>query len=482
MEGINRGRVLVYGKFKVVHPGHMRLFKQALDLGDYLIVGIIPETETDEYVEFSKTLIQSLPFVNQVVVAIDAPSLIRKVRPQLIVKGFEYRHVDLPEKDTIDDVGAKVIYSSGQTFISEHDLIDSSEFRKAILRPIPKDFVKRNRLKAGEIFDVVEKFSSLNVTVVGDVILDEYIACQTLGMSGEDPVLVNTPISSTKYVGGAGIVAAHCSALGARTRLISVVGSDPAAGWIKNELKNYGVEFRNQTDSARPTTLKQRFKNGKHTLFRLSQLTQKPVEVVLQDLIELDARKAILDSDVLIFSDFSYGVLEFPLTKKLIEIARESKTFISADSQSSSQVGNLSKFEGCDLVCATEREARLELRNNEDGIAVVASKLRQRLRAKRLFLKMGADGVLLDGISHDGKTTIDTDRIPALNLNPIDVSGAGDSMLAVASLSLAAGADTHQSAVISSIAAAIQVGRNGNLPISSTDLKNQLINAGQSFI
>jgi sugar/nucleoside kinase (ribokinase family) len=146
------------------------------------------------------------------------------------------------------------------------------------------------------------------------------------------------------------------------------------------------------------------------------------------------------------------------------------KTFVAADSQSSSQIGNLGKFEGADLICATEREARLELRNDVDGLAYIANSLRRKLKAVNLFLKLGGDGVLIDGYVKELNREIQTDRLPALNRNPVDVSGAGDSMLALSTLSFASGADIYQSALVSSLGAAIQISRQGNIPISLAEI------------
>jgi sugar/nucleoside kinase (ribokinase family) len=95
---------------------------------------------------------------------------------------------------------------------------------------------------------------------------------------------------------------------------------------------------------------------------------------------------------------------------------------------------------------------------------VVTESLRTHLSAKYLLLKMGGDGVLISGEDELGKM-IATDEISAINKNPIDSSGAGDSMLAGASLALACGASVQEAALLGSLLAAIQVGRVGNIPI-----------------
>ena len=142
---------------------------------------------------------------------------------------------------------------------------------------------------------------------------------------------------------------------------------------------------------------------------------------------------------------------------------------MSADSQSSSQFGDISRFKGVHLITPTEREARLALQNHDDGLVVLADKLMTITSAKNILLKLGSDGMIAqlvqkqDGLRH-------TERLDALNMNPIDVSGAGDSVLIIASLALAAGANLWQASLLGSVAAFIQVGRVGNIPIRSSEI------------
>jgi bifunctional ADP-heptose synthase (sugar kinase/adenylyltransferase) len=152
------------------------------------------------------------------------------------------------------------------------------------------------------------------------------------------------------------------------------------------------------------------------------------------------------------------------VSKILDEVRKRDGLFTSADSQSSSQVGSLSKFKGVDLVTPTEHEARLELRNDVDGIAVLTQQLAKDLNINSVILKLGADGVLLGGYK-DGKEVISTDRIPSANRSAIDVSGAGDSLLAMSSLAMASGCKLYESAFLGSLSAGIQVSRRGNVPI-----------------
>jgi len=457
-------KVLVFGHFRAVHLGHLRLFDYARSLGDSLIVAINIEEKTSVDIEFSESMIRSFPFVLEVVKFTQLQELLKRVEPDTVVRGQEFKNRSDQENDLIRRLGIRLMFGSGSTHLSEADLTSnqSSEFslRESFAQyAILKDF------NAKSLKETLQSFSELKVTVVGDLIVDEFVACQSLGMSQEDPLVVSTPIDTTRYLGGAGIVAAHCKALGAEVNLVSLAGNDDAASWAEENLVSQGVNTELIRDRSRPTVVKQRFKNSNQTLFRLTHFRPEEAEASLQESIYNATLELVNDCDLLIFSDFSYATLYPALVSKILdEVRKRDGLFTSADSQSSSQVGSLSKFKGVDLVTPTEHEARLELRNDVDGIAVLTQQLAKDLNINSVILKLGADGVLLGGYK-EGKEVISTDRIPSANRSAIDVSGAGDSLLAMSSLAMASGCKLYESAFLGSLYAGIQVSRRGNVPI-----------------
>ena len=178
--------------------------------------------------------------------------------------------------------------------------------------------------------------------------------------------------------------------------------------------------------------------------------------------------------DLLVFSDFNYGFLTKSLVTKLIEIAKKNNIFISADSQSSSQNGDLSKYVNTNMLTPTEHEARECLQNYDDGLIVLSEKLRKHLNSKIVLLKLERDGIIIHSRNKNKKW--DNDRIKSLNLNPVDVAGAGDAMLITSSISMALSNNIWLSAYIGSIAAAIQVGKVGNQPIKVNEILSAIKN------
>jgi len=469
--------VFVSGTFNVLHPGHLRLLKFAKANGVRLVVGVLTDRVAGSAAhvpqDFRLEAVKMNGLVDEAFLVDSAvEEVILKLKPALVVKGKEHKSHENPEQKAVDSYGGKLLFSSGDVVFSSLDLIRremASQEQKSI--SLPKQFMSRRKVTAKSLIDVMQKFKGLKVVVVGDVIVDEYISCDPLGMSEEDPTIVVTPISSRTFIGGAAIVAAHAASLGAHVKFFSVVGDDASAKFCRDELSKFGVDHHLLVDDSRPTTLKQRFRSRSKTLLRVSHLAQRLIDESFQNELAAKLAKACSDADLLIFSDFNYGTLPQGVVDQVTAIAAKNKTKIVADSQSSSQIGDISRFKNVDLLTPTEREARLALRNTEDGLVVIAELVCVAANAGAAIVKLGEQGVLLH--ARKGKT-FETDQIPALNSAPQDVAGAGDCMLVASSLALTVGANMWEAGLLGSLAAAIQVGRVGNTPITQDEILHEL--------
>lgn len=467
--------VFVYGAFNVLHPGHLRFLRYAKDLGDKLIVGVLSDQVAGPAAHISENYrleaIESNRMADQVIL-IDGPieEVIETLRPDIVVKGKEFEKKYNPEMRVIKKYGGKLLFSSGEAMFSSLDLIRgeiNSYLNSVIINP--KSYLQNHNISSDKLIRCINNFSNLHVCVIGDLIIDEYISCEPLGMSQEDPTLVVSPIDSVKFIGGAGIVAAHAAGLGAKVTFISVSGEDQNKEFALDALVQMNVNSNIFSDIERPTTHKKRYRAHGKTLLRVSHLHQGAISKELQSQIIDKFEEIVAHIDLMVFSDFNYGCLPQDLIVELIKIAKKHGVFCSADSQSSSQVGNIGRFKDVDLITPTEREARISVRNIESGLVTLSEQLMADCRAKFILLKLGADGALIQ-IPKSPTSSWVTDRIPALNSNPKDVAGAGDSLLIATSLSLSLGASIWESALIGSIAAAIQVSRIGNIPLKSDEL------------
>ncbi len=469
--------VFVWGDFNVIHPGHLRLLNFASDCGDMLVVGIRSDKSPSAVISEDLRLqsVRSISVVDYAFVLDSSPEdFIALARPDVVVKGQEHKNRHNPEKSVVDSYGGELLFSSGDMRFSSLDLLqrESSHFELGSIRK-PLDYMTRHEIASQALFDVVKKFSALKVVVIGDLIVDEYINCDPLGMSQEDPTIVVTPLSRDRFVGGAGIVAAHAQGLGASVSFHSVCGRDPVAEFARSKLAEYGVRAQLHSDHSRPTTLKQRYRARGKTLLRVSELRQHEIsnEVVSAMLKPLAAD--LEDAELVIFSDFNYGCLPQPLVDEITGICRSRNILMVADSQSSSQIGDVSRYKGMTLITPTEHEARLAVSDATSGLVTLAEKLTAKSGSRYALITLGSEGVFIhspDAPSHK----LITDILPAMNHAPKDVSGAGDSMLTGCAMALAVGANVWEAAFIGSVAAACQVGRVGNRPLTATEIQREI--------
>ncbi len=470
--------VFVSGNFNILHPGHLRLFRFAKECGDYLVVGVLDSKSAGAIVAERLRLegIESISWVDYGFILYDPPvAFVEKLKPAFVVKGKEHEEKYNAEAEALAKVGGKLIFGSGDISFSSVDLMQQEwrELNPSTIKK-PQGFLSRHGFNHTRLLDVLYRMSQLRVCVIGDTIVDEYITCDPLGMSQEDPTIVVTPVLQEKFIGGAAIVAAHARGIGARVHFFSVLGRDETAGFAKEALEKYEVAMHFYEDESRPTTLKQRYRASQKTLLRVNHLRQHAISAEIRDRMFRDICNTLNGIDILIFSDFNYGCLPQQLVDDIVSECLKRNIMMVADSQSSSQIGDVSRFMSMTLMTPTEREARLAVRDFESGLVVLAEKLRQKSSAKNIIITLGAEGSLIHAGTNEEKWL--TDRLPAFNTAPKDVAGAGDSFLTCASLSLAVGADIWQAAYLGSLAAACQVGRLGNIPLALDELKEEIEN------
>ncbi|MGA9598872.1 MAG: PfkB family carbohydrate kinase [Methylocystis sp.] len=465
----------VAGNFNIVHPGHLRLLKFAHEQADFLVVGVYPDSNQGVSLPADLRIdgVSALSYVDFVVrLERDAIEFIEALRPDIVVKGNEYAERQNDEEKLLGNWNGKLVFGSGDIrFVSlgllrrEYFETNFSTIRK------PPDYPARHGFAFAELSEMLGRFSALRVLVIGDLIVDEYVNCDPLGMSQEDPTIVITPIENTKFLGGAGIVAAHARGLGASVQFVSVVGADADAAFARERLSNFGVEAELVTDATRPTTLKQRFRALGKTLLRVNHLRQHAVSQGISAQMMSSIRRGIERVDLLLLADFNYGCLPQSLVDSICALARSKGVMVVADSQASSQYSDISRFKDMALITPTEREARLALQDFDAGLAYVAERLRNLSRAENVIVTLGGEGLFVRGLK-EGKEL--ADRLPAFNTAPKDVAGAGDSLFACASLALCAGADIWRAAYLGSIASACQTSRVGNTPLTRADIEAEI--------
>jgi rfaE bifunctional protein kinase chain/domain len=303
--------------------------------------------------------------------------------------------------------------------------------------------------------------------------VDQYAACEAIGMSAEAPVVVVRELARRNFIGGAAVVAAHIRALGARCDLVSVVGTDSTADLVQQELKAQDIGDGLSRDPSRPTTFKKRYVVENQKLFRVSRLEQHNLDAAIED--EVIARLEALapQAQGIVVSDFVYGVVTPRVLAVVQELAQRHGLQLFGDLQCSSQVGSITRFQHFSLLCPNERELRLALQDKDSGLENLSRQLLVQSHCERLVVKLAAEGFI--AYDRDASGKILSQPFPALSVNPLDVAGAGDSVLAVMATGLASRQDMMPTASLACCMASIAVETMGNTPISAEALRNSIV-------
>ena len=478
--------VLCHGHFNIIHPGHIRYLDYASQQGTKLMVSIEGD---DSFLNFERKHhfsdadraagVASIQTVDQVVLLGEGKleKLIKKLNPAILVLGKEFEY---ERDDQVNDAvqllkkqGGQILFHAGETHYASADLLrenipDLHEQHTKLF----KQACSRQKIKMDELLECVDRFKSASLLVIGDTIVDQYVACDALGMSAEAPVVVVRELDTREYAGGAAVVAMHVMALGGECHYLSVVGQDSNAAIVRKELGKMNINHVLVEDNSRPTTFKIRYLVNNQKMFRVSRMKEHSLPRQVEDQIIKELNDAASKVQGILISDFVYGVITPRVLETINKLSVKHHLMIFGDLQCSSQIGNVSKFKNFDLLCPTERESRIALGTQSEGVEWVANTLMKETNTRNLVMKLGGEGF----IAYESKTEgfVNRQHFPALSINPVDVAGAGDSLLAALSVGLCSGATLMQSSAIGAGMASLAVQQVGNIPVFSPQLKKYL--------
>ena len=206
-------------------------------------------------------------------------------------------------------------------------------------------------------------------------------------------------------------------------------------------------------------------------LFRVTRMEQTSLSKSIEEKIISELEKSAKNASGIVISDFVYGVITEKILNKIHELAETNNLLLFGDLQCSSQVGSIIKFKNFSLLCPTEREARVALHEKDLDLESLSNKIMQDTCSKRLIMKLGPQGFI--AYDHEKNNNL-SQAFPTLSSNPIDVTGAGDSLLAVMAVGLSSSQKMMTTAAIACCMASISVERMGNQPIKREEIKNFL--------
>jgi rfaE bifunctional protein kinase chain/domain len=310
-------------------------------------------------------------------------------------------------------------------------------------------------------------FSDLHkarVLVVGDVMLDRYWFGEVSRISPEAPVpIVKIEADRTRETpGGAANVAVNAAALGASVALLSVVGDDEPGRTLERLLGERRIEASLHRDGSIETTVKLRVIGGRqHQLLRID-FEKPPSREALRDKLD-DYSRMVAHCDVVILSDYGKGGLTH--ISQMIEIARERGKSILVDPKGD----DYSRYVGATVVTPNRSEFREVVGSwrNEDELTQKAQALREQLELRALLLTRGSEGMTLyeaGGRRHEKATEHEV----------IDVSGAGDTVIATLAVMLGVGMPLEEAVRVANVAAGIKVLKFGTAVVQPKELRDAL--------
>jgi D-glycero-beta-D-manno-heptose-7-phosphate kinase len=312
--------------------------------------------------------------------------------------------------------------------------------------------------------NTIANFNKARVLVVGDLMLDEFIWGEVSRISPEAPVPVVWVKKESFMPGGASNVANNLRCLGAEVHLVGVVGDDKNGAILKGELDQKGICTTGVvTDESRPTILKTRVVAHHQQVVRIDKELKDPLkEAVSARMIDY-IESVIKDVDAVIIEDYAKGVITPSLLKKIVPLARRNNKIISVDPKEE----HFSYYKGVSVITPNNHEAaRAAGFNIDDDVTLrkAGQRLLQKLNCKIVLITLGENGM---AVFQNNKPM---EHIPTVAQEVFDVSGAGDTVIASYTLSLASGADPITSAHISNCAAGIVVGKVGIAVVSPDEL------------
>ncbi|HEC1775274.1 D-glycero-beta-D-manno-heptose-7-phosphate kinase [Campylobacter sp. LMG 7929] len=292
------------------------------------------------------------------------------------------------------------------------------------------------------------------ILVVGDFMVDHYIWCDCTRISPEAPVMVMKSQKEDKRLGGAGNVYANLKSLGAEVFALGLVGDDESGRFLK---ENLNAKLLVEKD--RKTPLKSRVLSHSQQVLRLDD--ENDFDTKLEDEIIQEYKKIAKDYDAIILSDYAKGILTSKVTKVLIEHANTLNLPILIDPKGS----DFSKYQNATLLTPNKKEAIQALGVEKiNNLEKALKKLKDDLNLAYSIITLSEEGIAL----FDEKLHI----IPAKALEVYDVTGAGDSVIAMLAYALALKVDIVKACELANDAAAVVVAKVGSVSVSLEEIKN----------
>jgi bifunctional ADP-heptose synthase (sugar kinase/adenylyltransferase) len=383
------------------------------------------------------------------------------LRPHVFAKGSEFRNLNdtighvSKEEEAIRAIGGEMAFTDDLTY-SSSALINQylSQFPDQV-RQFLDEFARR--YSADDVLRPLRAAENLRVLTIGETIIDEYAYCEAMGKSGKEPVLATRFVDRERSAGGVLACANHLAGFCGAVDVLTFLGEGGDEEAFVRRACKPNVTPRFVYKEASPTIVKKRYveKYLGQKLFEVYSMNDAPFSDEADAEFGRLLREALPQYDLVIVADYGHGLL----SSRSIELLCREAPFLCVNTQSNA--GNhgfnmISKYPRADYVCLAEREIALETRNQRLSPQEMVRHVAERLRSKRVMMTQGKYGSLFYTAPNQ------FDRVPAFATQVVDRVGAGDAVLSLTSLCVAAGAPAEVTAFVGNVVGAEAVTIMGN--------------------
>ena len=314
----------------------------------------------------------------------------------------------------------------------------------------------------------LSRFDNCHLLVVGDLMIDEYVWGEVDRISPEAPVQVVSVRNEEYMLGGSGNVVNNLVALGAKVSVIGVTGADSGKKLLLSKLESLGVNCQGIVqEKSRPTTKKTRIIADHQQVLRIDRETKKEITSSTFKTVTRLAEKIIPNVDLVLISDYGKGLITHALIADLVKIAKHYDKLTIADPKGL----DFTKYSGVSLLTPNSREASLAAGveiSDEKRIVVTGKIIIEKSGIDKLLITCGKDGMVL--FEPDSEPY----KIGTKAREVYDVSGAGDTVMAVLGLGIAAGMTIRDATALANTAAGIVVGKVGTATVNKEELSQAI--------
>lgn len=319
------------------------------------------------------------------------------------------------------------------------------------------------------LLEILKQIHSRKILVIGDVGVDRYTVGVVERISDEAPVPIVRVKEKHLKLGLAANVADNIKVLGGEPFLVGMVGNDHFARDFRELLVGEGIDVDYLVeDETRPTVLKERVVGERQQLLRIDYEDLRPVDKSVQDLALANTKKLIESVDAVVIEDYAKGLLQRELVQSVIRLAADHNKLSLVDPN----YRPLEDYRGINVLTPNRKEAQFLSRIpivDESSLLEAGNIILESTQARYVVITLGKNGMAVFSADQ-----AECQRIPTVAREVFDVSGAGDTVIAVMALALSAGASIVEASTLGNVAAGVVVSKRGTVTVTPQEIETSM--------